>query len=193
MPRPARSGTIPDWDRLYETASAQAGYATLRQAADAGYSRQLVQHYIRDGRLERAGRGLLRLVHFPPAEHEDLVPLWLWSEQQGVYSHETALMLHDLSDALPGKRHLTLPAVWEARRLRLPRGVTAHFSDLPKKAFDWLGAVPVTTPLRTIRDCATDAVSEELVRQAVQQGIRRGLFDRAEVQGVLRDARRRAS
>ena len=27
--------------------------------------------------------------------------VWLWSEQAGVFSHQTALALHDLSDILP--------------------------------------------------------------------------------------------
>jgi predicted transcriptional regulator of viral defense system len=193
MPRVARSGTSPDWDRLYETASAQAGYATLRQAAEAGYSRQLVQHYIGEGRLERAGRGLLRLVHFPAADHEDLVRIWLWSEQKGIFSHQTALMLHELSDALPAKQHVSLPAAWKSRRVRRPRGVVVHFADIPKKASTWLGAVPVTTPIRTIFDCVVGAVSDELVQQAVRQGVRRGLFERAEVQAVVRQARKSAT
>src|SRR5579863_8308772 len=100
MPRPASSGTTPDWDRLYETAAAQAGYVSLTQSLEAGYSRQLLRHYVKEGRLERAGRGIYRIVHYPIGENEDLVPLWLWSNQAGIFSHETALMLHQLSDAL---------------------------------------------------------------------------------------------
>lgn len=68
---------------LGDIASAQAGYVTNKQASEAGYSLPLIQFYIQKGRLERAQRGILRLVHYPPGEHEDLVPLWLWSEQQG--------------------------------------------------------------------------------------------------------------
>src|SRR5580692_11865050 len=98
MPRRSVSGAHPVWDRLYESAAAQAGYVTQEQAVEAGYSPQLVRYYVQDGRLERGGRGLLRLVHFPPSEHEDLVVLWLWSGKVGVFGHETALMLHDLSD-----------------------------------------------------------------------------------------------
>ena len=30
----------------------------------------------------------------------------------GVFSHDTALALHELSDALPARAHLTLPASW---------------------------------------------------------------------------------
>ncbi len=119
-----------------------------------------------------------------------LVPLWLWSERKGVFSHETALMLHDLSDALPSKRHMTVPSAWSKRRLRLPKGLVLHFADQPKAAITWLGPVPLTTPLRTVVDCASADVADDLVRQAVQQGVRRGLFERAEVNAALRRTRR---
>ncbi len=80
--------------------------------------------------MVRVRRGIYRLVHFPASEHEDLVVLWLWAEQAGVFSHETALALHDLSDALPGKVHLTVPASWRRRRLRVPAGLVLHFADV---------------------------------------------------------------
>lgn len=190
MPRVSASGSAPDWDRLFEVASEQAGYVTNRQAVAAGYSLPLLQFYVQKGRLERAQRGILRLVHYPPGDNEDLVPLWLWSEQKGTFSHETALMLHDLSDALPGKRHMTVPSAWSKRRFRLPKGLVLHFAHLPKAAITWLGPVPLTTPLRTVVDCASANVADDLVRQAVQQGLRRGLFERAEVNAALRRARR---
>lgn len=189
MPRTSTSGTSPNWDRLFEVASAQAGYVTNAQAHEAGYSLPLLQFYIQKGRLERVQRGILRLVHYPPGEHEDLVPLWLWSEQRGVFSHETALMLHNLSDALPSKRHMTVPASWSKRRLRLPRGIVLHFADLPKTAMTWIGPVPLTAPLRTVADCAASDVAEDLVRQAVQQGVRRKLFSRADARAAIRQAR----
>jgi predicted transcriptional regulator of viral defense system len=188
MPRRSASGAHPAWDRLYESAAAQAGYVTQAQAAEAGYSPQLVAYYVHDGRLERVGRGLLRLVHFPPNDNEDLVILWLWSGKAGVFSHETALMLHDLSDALPAKRHMTVPLAWAKKRLRLPQGLALHFADLPKKARSWVGATPVTTPLRTIVDCQAASVAVDLIRQAIEQGVRRGLFDRSEVNAGLRRA-----
>jgi predicted transcriptional regulator of viral defense system len=189
MPRQSASGARPAWERLYESAAAQAGYVTHEQAVEAGYSPQLVRYYVQDGRLERVGRGLLRLVHFPPSDHEDLVVLWLWSDNAGVFSHETALMLHDLSDALPANRHMTMPLAWAKRRLRLPRGLSLHFADVPKRARSWVGAIPVTTPLRTVLDCEAAEVAPDLVRQAVAQGVRRGLFDRAEVNAGLRRTR----
>src|SRR5690349_25003862 len=100
----------PSWNRLYEAASELEGHFTTQQAADAGYSPQLLRKHIQAGRIVRVRRGIYRLVHFPSSVHEELVVIWLWSERQGVFSHQTALSLHGLSDVLPSKSHLTVPA-----------------------------------------------------------------------------------
>ncbi|MBA2662269.1 MAG: type IV toxin-antitoxin system AbiEi family antitoxin domain-containing protein [Bradymonadaceae bacterium] len=166
----------PDWELLYETASVQSGYFTTGQALEAGYSLPLLNHHINAGRFERARRGIYRLVHFPVGEHEELVVMWLWSEQQGVYSHVTALALHNLSDVLPSQLHMTLPTRWQQRRLRVPDGLVLYFADLDESERNWFEAVPVTAPGRTLRDCIEAHVSPELVRHAVAQARRRGLI-----------------
>ncbi len=176
----------PEWDRLYETAAAQEGHFTTQQAAEAGYSSQLLLKHVRAGRVARVRRGIYRLVHFPAGEHEDLAVAWLWSERSGVFSHGTALALHDLSDVLPGRIHLTLPAEWRRRRLRAPGGVVIHHAEIPPGERVWFGAVPVTSPRRTLADCAREPVSPDLLRQAARQALRRGLV----VQGDLSEVER---
>lgn len=166
----------PSWDTLHETASSQEGYFTLRQAQEAHCSAQLLQKYLKNGQIHRAGRGIYRFVRFPPGEHEDLVVLWLWSEREGVFSHETALALHQLSDVLPSKSHITLPPSWRARKLRVPENVQSYYAELEKRDRTWVGPIPVTTPARTINDCATAQAEPILVHQAIEQGIRRSLF-----------------
>jgi predicted transcriptional regulator of viral defense system len=166
----------PSWGALFGVAQSQSGYFTTEQAAAAGYSPQLLGKYLGNGRVVRVRRGIYRLVHFPASEHEDLVMLWLWAEQAGVFSHETALALHDLSDVLPAKVHMTVPASWQRRRLRVPAGLFLHYADIPDVECTWFSAVPVTMPTRTLRDCIAANVSPELVRQAVLQARRRGLL-----------------
>jgi predicted transcriptional regulator of viral defense system len=174
----------PDWDRLYETASAQEGYFTTRQAAAAGYSSQLLLKHIRAGRVARIQRGIYRLVHFPAGEHEELVIAWLWSESVGVVSHQAALGLHGLSDALPAHVHLTLPTEWRGRRFRVPTGIVLHHADVPSDDRAWFGAVQATNARRSLNDCAREGMSPELLRQAAQQALRRGLVTRAELGDV---------
>jgi predicted transcriptional regulator of viral defense system len=166
----------PRWSQLYETAAAQEGHFTTAQAAEAGYYPQLLTKYLKNGRIVRVRRGVYRLVHFPPGDHEDLVVVWLWSDRAGVFSHETALALHQLSDALPAMAHLTLPAAWKSRRLQAPAGVVLYFGDLDDADRAWAGAVQLTTPARTVADCAAAGVSPGLVKQAIDEGLHRGLF-----------------
>ncbi len=174
----------PDWRRLYETAAGQAGYVTTQQAAEAGYSTHLLRKHIHAGRVMRAQRGIYRLVHFPAGDHEDLVTAWLWSEQAGVISHNTALSLHGLSDVMPAQVHLTLPAEWRQRRLRVPPDVVLHHADVPREDRAWFSAVPVTNPCRTLNDCARAGLSPELLGRAAQQALRRGLVTMSELGAV---------
>ncbi|MBS2022833.1 MAG: type IV toxin-antitoxin system AbiEi family antitoxin domain-containing protein [Deltaproteobacteria bacterium] len=174
----------PDFDRLYETAAAQSGLFTTQQAAAAGYSPQLLVHHVHADKVTRVRRSIYRLVHFPAGEHEDLVAAWLWSEQAGVLSQQTALALHGLSDALPARIHLTLPAAWRRRRLRVPDGVILHHDDVAPADRAWFGAVPISNPRRTLNDCARAGLSPELLRQAAQQALRRGLVTRRELADV---------
>ena len=171
----------PSWTRLYETAAAPEGYFTTSQAAEAGYSPQLLAKHLHSGRITRVRRSVYRLVHFPAGDHEDLMVVWLWSERQGVFSHETALALFGLSDAMPRNIHLTLPVPWRRRRLRVPRGVTLHHADIRPEERRWVGPVPVTSSARTLLDCAAERVAPDMVRQAVDEGLRRGLFGREEI------------
>jgi predicted transcriptional regulator of viral defense system len=173
-----RSTETPDWNQLYTIAASQDGYFTTPQARQAGYSDQLLFKYLDANRIARARRSVYRIVHFPSSDHEDLTVIWLWSERAGVFSHETALSLHSLSDVLPSRAHITLPLSWRKRRLRVPEGVVIHFADVSENERAWFGAIPVTNPTRTLEDCAKSSLSQEVIQKAVQDAVSRGLIDK---------------
>lgn len=170
----------PNWDELFEIAQGQNGYFTTRQAASAGYSPQLLHKYLQNRTVTRVRRGVYRLVHFPASQEEDLVPLWLWSDRVGVFSHETALALQDLSDALPSRVHMTVPTAWHHRRFKVPQGLVLHYADLDESDLRRAAAVPFTAPGRTLSDCIDADFAPDLVDQAVAEARRRGLISRAE-------------
>jgi predicted transcriptional regulator of viral defense system len=180
----ADDATGPTWQALYDIAAAQEGLFTTQQAAVAGYSLPLLAHHQKTGRVARIRRGIYRLVHFPSGEQEELVTAWLWTDSQGVLSHQTALALHGLSDVLSAQIHLTLPLSWRRRRLRVPRGFVLHHTDVPPSERTWAGAVPVTSVGRTLNDCAIAGLSPDLLRQGAKQALARGLVTRAEMRAV---------
>jgi predicted transcriptional regulator of viral defense system len=179
-PVPAR----PSWDQLFMTAQTQQGLFTTQQAADSGFSPQLLVHHAHSGRVVRVRRGIYRIVHYPPGTQEDLIAAWLWTERAGIVSHQTALSLHELSDILPSQIHLTLPFAWRTRRFRIPQDVVLHYAAVPAEDRAWVDAVPTTSARRTLNDCADAALTPELLRQAAQQAIRRGLVTRDELGAV---------
>jgi predicted transcriptional regulator of viral defense system len=165
------------WDKLFEVAAAQAGLFTAAQAGTAGLYRQLLRRYVEHHRVTRVRRGIYRVVHFPAAEHEELAELWLWSKREGVFSHETALALHDLSDVLPRRVHLTVPVAWRQRRVKVPRGLVLHYAAVEPKERAWVGPVPVTNPERSLLDCVESHFAPDLLAQALEQAGSRGLID----------------
>jgi predicted transcriptional regulator of viral defense system len=176
----------PNWQSLYDTAAAQAGLFTTRQAAAAGYSDPLLAHYQKVGRIARIRRGIYRLVQFPSGDQEDLVTAWLWTDSMGVVSHQTALSLQGLSDLMPNRIHLTLPSAWQKRRLRIPKGLELHYADVPSEDRAWNGAVPVTSTPRTLNDCARAGLSPDVLRQATKQALTRGLVTKTELAEVVK-------
>ena len=114
--------------------------------------------------------------------------LWLWSDREGVFSHETALALHQLSDALPASIHMSFPLRWKARRMRYPSSITPSFSDVGKAERSWVGPIPVTSPFRTIKDCRTAHVEPNLVGQAISEALERGLIRTEALDDLEREA-----
>jgi predicted transcriptional regulator of viral defense system len=82
---------------------------------------------------------------------------------------------------LPSQNHLTLPSAWRKRRFRVPTDVVLHHADVAAEDRTWVGAVPTTSPRRTVNDCAEAALTRELLQQAAQQALHRGLVMRAEL------------
>src|SRR5215471_3753870 len=97
--------------RLFEFAEQQQGFFTTKQAKAAGYAENTHPYHVHVGNWIREHRGIYRLANFPQNDRPDLMLWWLWSKNrdgvsQGVYSHETALSLHDLTDLMPSKLHM---------------------------------------------------------------------------------------
>jgi predicted transcriptional regulator of viral defense system len=179
----------PNWNSLYQLALARGGFFRNVDAAEAGFSKQLLYKHVLAGRLERAMRGVYRLAHFPPGDQDELIGLWVWSDEAGVFSHETALSLHQLSDALPSRIHMTLPRSWE-RRAAVPPLLVLHHANVPESDRTWVGNVPVTTIGRTLRDAVDAGVDPDLIAQAIAQGTARKLVRREDVRGIVPPRRR---
>ncbi|HRI72025.1 MAG TPA: DUF4365 domain-containing protein, partial [Polyangium sp.] len=174
-----------DWPpptiRLQNLATTQSGYFTLTQALESGFTsaEQLEIHE----RVERCADGVYRFLLHPPSEREDLVVTWLQTEQQGVFSHDTALALHELSDILPVRQHITVPPGWKpVEGMALSTNTVLHHRLVETNEKSWMGPVPYTKPLRTLVDCIEKGITSDLVIQAIQDARKRGLITQVEAE-----------
>lgn len=173
---------------LTEVAASQGGYFTARQAEDVGYDAPHLTYHLSAGNFERAGRGLYRIPTLPLSEHDDLIRLWLWSrgrddQPRAVVSHQTALALHDLAEFIPTTIHLTVPPGF---RKRPPEGCVLHNGRIAPVETQSFDALPVTTPLRTLRDLAdTGSLPTEQFENAVGAAVQRGLIRQRDADELL--------
>jgi predicted transcriptional regulator of viral defense system len=168
---------------LFSTAISQGGYFTAKQAREAGYGYPHLDYHVAAGNFERVDHGLYRLTTIPPGEHDEFRRLALWSrnrkgQPQAIVSHESALVLHDLSELLPTAIHLTVPSSF---RKPPPRGCVLHKASLPSSDVEEREGFLATTPLRTLVDASLGDVSTEQLEKAVTEAIARGLVRRGKL------------
>lgn len=90
------------------------GTITTAQANDAGVSNERLRLLVKAGELERASFG----VYISPDEFVDKLYVLQLRRPKTIYSHETALFLHELTDRDPLDYTVTVPTGYNATRLR---------------------------------------------------------------------------
>jgi predicted transcriptional regulator of viral defense system len=178
--------------RLHKLAQSQQGFFTTKQAIRAGFAEKTHSYHVNAGNWIREHRGIYRLVDFPTVERPDLMLWYLWSQNrrevpEGTYSHDTALSLHELSDLMPSKLHMTVPKAFR-RMSEIPAILVLHRAQLDPNDVQEIHGVRVTRPLLTIADLIrTGHVDRSQLKQAVDEAIRRGLIGRQEIDRMPHD------
>jgi predicted transcriptional regulator of viral defense system len=173
-------------NQLFETADHHQGFFTAKQAEECGYSRSNFHLKLASGEWTQEGRGIYRLARYPVTDRPELVLWSLWSRNlkdvpQGVWSHETALDIHELSDIMPAKMHMTVPSRFR-RRIEIPIVLYLHYANLEQAEIEERQGYRVTTPLRTLRDVfEAETVADNFLAQSVHQALERGLITHEEL------------
>lgn len=175
---------------LFGIALGQGGYFTAKQAQEAGYGYPHLEYHVSTDAFERIEHGLYRLKSIPPVEDDELIRVSLWSrnredQPQAIASHETALVLHGLSELLPKRLHFTVPPKF---RKAAPPGCVLHKANLKIEESEEREGFRMTTPLRTLTDVAEYGISREQIEKAVEDAIARGLIRRSQSKAVLKTA-----
>jgi len=101
-------------DTLQSVLAQTGGTVTTAQANKAGFSNERLRLLVKAGKLERVSFG----VYASPDELVDKMYTSQLRRPKTIYSHETALFLHDLTDRDPISYSVTVPTGYNATRLR---------------------------------------------------------------------------
>ncbi len=130
---------ITKYDKtLNSILEANAGIITSAEAQEAGATRPAFSDYVRRHGLERTSRG----VYIDPDVFPDEMALLQKRFPKAVFSHDSALYLHDLTDREPMPISVTVDSNYNAGPLR-DQGVRVHYA---KPEWYELGLTEVKTP-----------------------------------------------
>ena len=105
---------MPIPDELQAIFLENGGTITAAQANKAGVSNERLRLLTKSGELDRVTFG----VYVSPDEFVDKMYIAQLRRTKIIYSHETALFLHDLTDRDPINYVVTVPTGYNATRLR---------------------------------------------------------------------------
>lgn len=173
------------YNQLAEMAAENYGYLTTEEVEEAGIDPHRLLELARRGQIEHRARALYRLPLIPPTPLDAYREATLWPRgSEGVISHASALDLCGLGDANPAKIHLTLPRAHRPRR-QVPRQYVLHHEDLTPTEVRAYEGIPTVTPAKAIRQ--SRRLGPELLRGALEDGLRRGLLRPAEAEDLRQD------
>jgi len=140
-----------DPDFIDETARAQHGLITTRQALDAGANPSWIRAQVRARRLIPVRRGVYRVQGAPVTQDQVWLAAILAAGAATVLSHRSAAAAWALRGFRPPLR---VDLLSESNRPRGP-GIRGHETGwLPASDRAELRGVPVTTPARTLIDAS---------------------------------------
>ena len=166
--------------RLFDVANTQYGLFTAKQAVSIGFARANFPAHVASGEWVLESRGLYRLVNYPGTTEQEYMKWYLWTRNkedvpQGAYSHETALVLYDLTDLLPSKFHITVPRDFR-RNAAQPEILELHLKNLRPAETSLYKGFLVTTPVVTIEQVASDSsISRDVVANALSIALKLGV------------------
>jgi very-short-patch-repair endonuclease len=177
------------WGRIAAVAGSQAGLVTVRQLREAGIVDAAIWDAVARGRLHPVFHGVYSVGHRYLTVHGRLLAATMACGDGSVVSHGTAAWLLGLRDWRPEAIDVIAP-VEAGRKIA---GIRRRFVPPPAGREVWRRhGIPVTSPARTIVDCAGISDANGL-SGLIEQASVLSLLDVTAVDRVLDGPRRRGT
>lgn len=177
------------WARVAAIAGSQAGLVTIHQLRDAGVPDSTITDCVACGRLFPVFHGVYSVGHAYLTAYARMLAATLACGPGSVVSHGTAAWLLGLRDWKPEAIDV-IASVEAGRKIA---GIRRRFVPPPVGGEIWRRhGVPLTSPARTIVDCA-GILDRRGVAELIEQAAVEGILDVVTIDRVLDGPRRRGS
>jgi predicted transcriptional regulator of viral defense system len=116
-------------EKLNNLITKNKGLILTKQLTEAGIPRVYLSNLVNDGLLLKRERG----VYIALNGYDDELFRYQIKYKKAIYSHQTALFLHDLTDRDPVRYSVTVPEGYNASRLR---ALNFKVYSIKKKLYD---------------------------------------------------------
>ena len=163
----------------------QRGYLSSKDARSFGIDNKTLQRMASSGKIERVAHGL----YIDSEVFPDPFFVAQYRCPKGVFSHETALYLHNLSDRNPLRLTMTIPSGWNSKLLT-DKNMVFFYSEPERMNF---GISEIETPSgatvivydieRTLCDCLRniEKLDRDLVLTALKRYVKMNARDNAKL------------
>lgn len=100
-------------EKLEDLIKNSDGVITTKRANNSNIHREYLRQFVKEGKLERVAHG----IYITPETWEDEMLIHQLRKERMIYSHETALYLHDLTDRDPISYSVTVPTGYNTSKL----------------------------------------------------------------------------
>jgi predicted transcriptional regulator of viral defense system len=157
-------------EKLLKAFVAENGILTIEKAKEYNLTGEALRKAFLRGDISRDGRGLYVLSD----EYSDDLIRTQYRFQRGIYSHQTALMLHQLSSFSPFYYYMTFPFGYNSKdfqeaRVRPTFSTKGYYDIGIEEVETWFGnKVKVYNKERTIIDLFRSNSMDDLVEEVLE-------------------------
>jgi hypothetical protein len=174
---------------LANIARRQCGLFTLSQAKQLGFKKNNSTYYQKTGKWKKVTKGSSGIYEFCGLDldyieenHRQIWHAYLWAfdssgKPGAIISHESALYIHDLSDLLPNKVHITPIQEGRFRRRSMPpTEIEIHKSEVTDADYEEMeSGLLVMTPIAALRNLLKeDRQSWEHIEGGFRDAVEKG-------------------
>lgn len=168
--------------RIYEICESNHALLTSKMATGLGVTPVELNRYVKQGNLEKLGRGVYRTAHYAPSENDFYAISVAIVDDEAFLYGESVLAMLKMTPTSPKKIY-----VGTTRRVRkeIPENIEVVKTKIDEDV-DYFDGIKIQTPRAAILSCKGKVMPARLL-QATETAFKEGFLTKEEKTSLLRE------